>query len=260
MQILIIEDERELRELLEYGLGRLSHKVTGAGNANDALIMVEDTLPVLILLDLMLPGLQGLQFLDILRRKNRQVPVIIISARTGEEDIIRCLEHGADDYLPKPFSMKLLEAKINAAFRRAGGGEPAERLSSSGVTIVPESRRAISDGEPLQLTQKEFDLLRLFVRKPQKVFTRNQLLNIIWGYEAELVSRTVDAHVAMLRKKLGPKGSCIKTLPKIGYLWEAEENEGREGKTAPEPAPEPAAEAAPLPASGERDAGSRQSK
>jgi two-component system phosphate regulon response regulator PhoB len=223
MQILVIEDERELRELLEYGLGRLNFKVTGASNANDALIMIEEAVPDLILLDLMLPGLQGLQFLDIVRRKNQAVPVIIISALTGEEDVIRGLEHGADDYLPKPFSMRLLEAKINAALRRAPGGAPEGRLESGGVTVDPDSRRATSAGDPLQLTQKEFDLLSLFIRKPQKVFTRNQLLNIVWGYEAELVSRTVDAHVAMLRKKLGPNGSCIRTLPKIGYLWSPED-------------------------------------
>jgi two-component system phosphate regulon response regulator PhoB len=223
MQILIIEDEKELRELLEYGLGSLNFKVTGAGNANDALIMVEESVPDLILLDLMLPGLQGMQFLDIVRRKNQTVPVIIISARTGEDDIIKGLEHGADDYLPKPFSMRLLEAKINAALRRAGGGVPtSEKLVSGDVTVDPEARRASVGGESLQLTQKEFDLLSLFVRKPEKVFTRNQLLNIIWGYEAELVSRTVDAHVAMLRKKLGQRGTWIKTLPKIGYLWSAE--------------------------------------
>ncbi|MDR1041420.1 MAG: response regulator transcription factor [Deltaproteobacteria bacterium] len=222
MQILVIEDERELRELLEYGLSRLNFKVTGAGNANDALIMVEEAVPDLILLDLMLPGLQGLQFLDIVRRKNQTVPIIIISARTGEDDIIKGLEHGADDYLPKPFSMRLLEAKINAALRRAGGAPPSDRLTSGDVAIDPDSRRASVAGESLQLTQKEFDLLSLFVRKPEKVFTRNQLLNIIWGYEAELVSRTVDAHVAMLRKKLGSRGACIKTLPKIGYLWSAE--------------------------------------
>jgi two-component system phosphate regulon response regulator PhoB len=223
MNILLIEDERELRELLEYGLGRSGHKVTGAGNANDALILVEESVPDLILLDLMLPGLQGLQFLDIVRRKNQTVPVIIISARTGEEDVIKGLERGADDYLPKPFSLRLLEAKINAALRRAGGGSAGERIESGGVVIEFDARRATAGGEALQLTQKEFDLLSLFVRKPQKVFTRNQLLNMIWGYEAELVSRTVDAHVAMLRKKLGERGSCIKTLPKIGYLWAADQ-------------------------------------
>jgi two-component system phosphate regulon response regulator PhoB len=223
MQILIIEDERELRELLEYGLGNLNFKVMGAGNANDALIMVEEAVPDLILLDLMLPGLQGLQFLDIIRRKNQKIPVIIISARTGEDDIIRGLEHGADDYLPKPFSIRLLEAKINAALRRAGTGtDSSEKLASGDVTIDLQARRATVCGEALQLTQKEYDLLSLFVRKPEKVFTRNQLLNIIWGYEADLVSRTVDAHVAMLRKKLGQRGVSIKTLPKIGYMWSAE--------------------------------------
>jgi two-component system phosphate regulon response regulator PhoB len=220
MQILIIEDESELRELMEYNLSRQNYQVTTIDNANDALIMIEDCPPDLILLDLMLPGLQGMQFLDIYRQKDKATPVIIISARIAEEDIVNGLEHGADDYLPKPFSIKILEAKVKAAFRRTTERKGAISLSSGGITVDLEAHRASIGPNVLQLTQKEFDLLSLFIRKPEKVFTRNQLLNLIWGYEADLISRTVDAHVAMLRKKLGEKGTYIKTVPKIGYLWE----------------------------------------
>ncbi|MDR1166501.1 MAG: response regulator transcription factor [Deltaproteobacteria bacterium] len=223
MRILIIEDERELRELLEYSLGRVGYQVLALDNANDALIAVEETAADLVLLDLMLPGLQGLQFLDIFRQKRLMTPVIIISARVGEEDVIKGLERGADDYLVKPFSVKILEAKIKAALRRAGEREGAPYLSSGGVSVDLESHAAMRGNEVLKLTQKEFDLLTLFLKKPEKVFTRNQLLNVIWGYEADLISRTVDAHVASLRKKLGDKGSRIRTLPKIGYLWAAKE-------------------------------------
>jgi two-component system phosphate regulon response regulator PhoB len=220
MQILIIEDESELRELMEYNLSRQNYQVSTIDNANDALIMIEDCPPDLVLLDLMLPGLQGLQFLDIFRGKDQATPVIIISARISEDDIVNGLEHGADDYLPKPFSIKILEAKVKAAFRRTSERRGASSLSSGGITVDIEAHRAAIGQTPLQLTQKEFDLLSLFIRKPEKVFTRNQLLNLIWGYDADLISRTVDAHVAMLRKKLGEKGSYIKTVPKIGYLWE----------------------------------------
>jgi two-component system phosphate regulon response regulator PhoB len=171
----------------------------------------------------MLPGLKGLQFLDIFRRKYLMTPVIIISAKTSEEDIIRGLDHGADDYLTKPFTIKLLEAKIKSALRRTGQREAAAYLTSGGVSVDLEAHKAMNGAEVLQLTQKEFDLLALFVRKPEKVFTRNQLLNIIWGYEADLISRTVDAHVAMLRKKLAEKGAYIRTIPKIGYLWAVKE-------------------------------------
>jgi two-component system phosphate regulon response regulator PhoB len=220
MQILIIEDENELRELMEYNLSRQNYQVVTIDNANDALIMIEDCPPDLILLDLMLPGLQGMQFLDIFREKDKATPVIIISARIAEEDIVKGLDHGADDYLPKPFSIKILEAKVKAAFRRSAERKGVVSLASGGVTVDIEAHRAAIGQTNLQLTQKEFDLLSLFIRKPEKVFTRNQLLNIIWGYEADLISRTVDAHVAMLRKKLGEKGVYIKTVPKIGYLWE----------------------------------------
>jgi two-component system phosphate regulon response regulator PhoB len=169
----------------------------------------------------MLPGLQGLQFLDILRRRDKSLPVIVISARNSEEDIIKALDRGADDYLPKPFTIKLLETKIKVALRRSGErGGNLEIFQSAGVAVDLSSHRATIDGDEIQLTRKEFDLLALFARRPEKVFTRNQLLSVIWGYENELNSRTVDVHVATLRKKLGPKGRHVRTLPKIGYLWD----------------------------------------
>lgn len=219
LRILIIEDEDALRDLLEYEFGRQNMDVVALDNANDALIAVEDCPPDLILLDLMLPGLKGLQFLDILRREGNDVPVIIISARNAEADIIHALDHGADDYVTKPFGFSFLAAKMRALLRRGSEMKGGEQLSAGGITLDLESRKANVDNEPLNLTQKEFELLALFMRKPGRAFTRNQLLNAIWGYEANLVSRTVDVHVASLRKKLGDKGSYIETIPKIGYLW-----------------------------------------
>jgi two-component system phosphate regulon response regulator PhoB len=213
---MIIEDEEALREVLEYSLGRSGFTVNSFGNANDALIAVEDCPPDLILLDLMLPGLQGLQFLEIFRRKHKNAPVIIISARKTEADVIRALERGADDYVPKPFSINLIEAKIKAVLRRGGGEERAAGLKSGGITIDFDAHKAMNGDEILHLTRKEFELLALFIGKPERIFTRNQLLNLIWGYDSNLITRTVDAHVAMLRKKLTDKGRFIKTLPKIG--------------------------------------------
>jgi two-component system phosphate regulon response regulator PhoB len=228
MQILMIEDEASLREVIEYNLTREGYQVTALDNANDALIAVEDCPPDLILLDLMLPGLQGLQFLDILRRRDKSLPVIVISARDSEEDIIKALERGADDYLPKPFTIKLLETKIKVALRRSGDrGGDEDVIQSCGVTVDLSAHRAVAEGRELQLTQKEFDLLALFARRPEKVFTRNQLLSVIWGYDNELNSRTVDVHVATLRKKLGGHGRHIRTLPKIGYLWDPKAGEAK---------------------------------
>ncbi len=220
LRVLIIEDEDALRELLEYEFGRQGIDVVALGNAGDALIAVEDCPPDLILLDLMLPGLKGLQFMDILRREGNEVPIIIISARNAEADIIYALDHGADDYVTKPFGFSYLEAKMKALLRRGGELKSGAAISAGGISIDLEARKATVDNEPLSLTQKEFDLLALFMRKSGRAFTRNQLLNIIWGYEASLVSRTVDVHVASLRKKLGDKGIYIQTIPKIGYLWE----------------------------------------
>jgi two-component system phosphate regulon response regulator PhoB len=221
MLILLIEDENSLREVIEYHLTRQGYQVCSLQNANDALIAMEEAPPDLVLLDLMLPGLQGLQFLDIFRQKNPKTPVIIISARNSEDDIIRALERGADDYLPKPFSVKLLETKIKVAFRRLGDHQDGHaNYESAGVKINLETHKVLSGDQELQLTQKEFDLLALFLRKPEKVFTRNQLLSMVWGYDSELNSRTVDVHVAMLRKKLASFGSHVKTIPKIGYLWD----------------------------------------
>jgi two-component system phosphate regulon response regulator PhoB len=216
----MVEDEASLREVIAYNLTREGYQVTALDNANDALIAVEDCPPDLILLDLMLPGLQGLQFLDILRRRDKSLPVIIISARDSDEDIIKALERGADDYLPKPFTIKLLEAKIKAALRRSRDRGEDELVQSCGVTVDLGAHRVGVDGRELRLTSKEFDLLALFARRPEKVFTRNQLLSVIWGYDNELNSRTVDVHVATLRRKLGDKGRHIRTLPKIGYLWD----------------------------------------
>jgi two-component system phosphate regulon response regulator PhoB len=220
MLIMMIEDEDALREVIEYNLAREGYQVASLDNANDALIAIEDCPPDLILLDLMLPGLQGLQFLDILRQRDQMVPVIVISARNAEEDIIRALERGADDYLPKPFTIRLLESKIKAVLRRLSERPEPGRIAGGGVVVDIEAHRAFEGTRELQLTQKEFDLLALFARRPEKVFTRNQLLSLIWGYDNEVNSRTVDVHVATLRKKLGDRGRHIRTLPKIGYLWD----------------------------------------
>lgn len=220
MQILIIEDEEALRELLEYELNRLDITVIALDNAGDALIVIEDCPPDLILLDLMLPGLKGLQFLDLLRREGNDVPVIIISARNAETDIINALERGADDYVTKPFSFNFLEAKIRALLRRGGELKSGRKMAMGGISLDLEAHKAFNGEEVLPLTQKEFELLNLFMRKSGRAFTRNQLLNSIWGYDSSLVSRTVDVHVASLRKKLGDKGHYIQTVPKIGYLWE----------------------------------------
>ena len=220
--VLVVEDENDLRDIIQYNLEHAGYKVISLSNANDALIVLEDTHTDMILLDLMLPGLQGLQFLDIVRKRENSVPVIIISARNAEHDIINALERGADDYVTKPFSFDFLEAKIQAVLRRGtlAVKKNSGAKSRNGIVINDELHKVTMDDKHIHLTQKEYDLLRLFLRNPEKVFTRNQLLNSVWGYDTELYTRTVDSHVASLRKKLGEKGSHIRSVPKIGYSWE----------------------------------------
>ncbi|MBB5021068.1 response regulator [Desulfurispira natronophila] len=218
-QILLIEDQDELRELIEYNLTREGDfQVTGADNANDALMMLEDMSPDLILLDLMLPGLSGLEFLRIVKSsvEHSDIPIIIISAKHGEQDIVNGLTMGADDYLTKPFSMKVLKAKIDVVLRRAWHHEPGA-ISYGDISIDTETHKVYAAGQEVTLTVKEFELLHLFLKRPRKVFHRNQLLSAIWGYDSEVYTRTVDAHISSLRKKLGDKGKMIRSIPKVGY-------------------------------------------
>ena len=221
-KILLVEDEAALRELLTFNVQNAGHTVVGTDNANDALMMLEEYLPDLILLDIMLPGLKGDQFLKLIRSNSKfaHISVIIISAKSSEDDIVRLLEAGADDYLTKPFSMKVLLAKIPVMLKRSGSDEPGSLVSYADISIDEINHKAFVTGSELTLTHKEFELLMLFVKHPRRVFTRNQLLTTIWGYDADVFTRTVDSHISTLRKKLGEAGQIIKSIPKIGYKVE----------------------------------------
>lgn len=221
-KILLVEDETDLREIVTFNLQNAGHTIVGSDNANDALMLLEDFLPDLILLDIMLPGLKGDQFLKLIRSDDKfaQLPVIIISAKSSEDDIVRLLEAGADDYLTKPFSMKVLLAKIPTMLKRTASDESGVLTNYAGISIDESNYKAFVSGAELTLTHKEFELLTLFVKHPRRVFTRNQLLTTIWGYDADVFTRTVDSHISTLRKKLGAAGQIIKSIPKIGYKAE----------------------------------------
>lgn len=218
-KILLIEDQEELRELIVYNLEKGNDfAVVEAGNANDALILLDDINIDLILLDLMLPGLNGFDFLRIVKRNDHTsaIPVIVISAKTQEEDVILGLRSGADDYVTKPFKIKELMARIETVLRRSGTAKQTA-FSCSGITIDTQARNVLVDDEVVALTNKEFELLLLFMRNPHQVFHRNTLLNTIWGYDPNVYTRTVDTHISSLRKKLGHHGGVIRSIPKIGY-------------------------------------------
>ncbi len=220
-KILIIEDHEEMRDLISFNLSNNSYETIGFENANEALAFLEDSDIDLILLDLMLPGLKGMQFLKIIRelKKYNHIPVIIISAKNTEQDIVSALEAGADDYLTKPFSMKILTAKINILLKRKTNLEE-DVVKLAGIEIDKTSHKVFIEKSEINLSNKEFELLLLMFKNPKKVFTRNYLLDTIWGYSSEVYSRTVDTHISSLRKKLGDKGKIIKSVPKIGYRLE----------------------------------------
>lgn len=221
-KILLIEDEDSLREIVTFNLEAADHSVISTDNANEALMIMEGFIPDMILLDLMLPGLQGGQFLTLIKSNGKyaDIPVIILSAKSTEKDIITGLENGAEDYLSKPFSIKILLAKINVILKRFKENKHNNNTSYLEIEIDEENHEVYVENKQVVLTHKEFELLSLFIKHPRRVFTRNQLLNTIWGYDSDVYTRTVDSHVSSLRKKLGNKGKIIKSIPKIGYKVE----------------------------------------
>lgn len=219
--VLIIEDDADIAELIIYNLQKAGFKPHHAENANEGLIILGEDACDIILLDLMLPGLRGMEFLKIIRSNDEysNIPVIIISAKTQEHDIISGLNTGADDYLPKPFSMEMMLAKINTILRRGASwtGRAANVLEYQGIKIDDANHKVYAGGQEIKLTHKEYELLRLFLSNPDTIFSRDRLLNSIWGYDSQSYTRTVDAHIASLRKKLLEYGDLIISVPKTGY-------------------------------------------
>lgn len=220
-KVLVVEDEANLREILKFNLEKEGYLTEAAVDANEALIFLDEFMPDIILLDLMLPGLKGIQFLRLIKEnpKCKHIPVVVVSAKNSESDIVNALESGADDYITKPFSIKILLTKLKIILKRQTILE-SKTILYQGIELDESIRKAKIDGEEISLTHKEFELLSLFLSNPKRVFTRNQLLSNIWGYDSDVYTRTVDSHISSLRKKLGSKGDIIKSVPKIGYKVE----------------------------------------
>ncbi|WP_022670155.1 response regulator transcription factor [Hippea alviniae] len=215
--ILIIEDDDYIAELIEFNLAKEGYEVILAKDANEGLMFLKSSDIDLILLDLMLPGLQGEEFLDLIKGKGKSdLPVLIITAKTGDELFVKLLKTGADDFLVKPFSVKVLIAKIEAILRRVKGGG-FNIIEAFGIEIQPDEFIARVDGEELELTKTEFDILKLLIENKGKVLTRDRILQTVWGIDASVSDRTIDVHVSKIRRKLKDKGKLIKSIPKIGY-------------------------------------------
>ncbi|KRB96944.1 two-component system response regulator [Hydrogenophaga sp. Root209] len=220
-QILVVEDEPHIQELISINLTRAGHSVRCAPDAEVARDMMHRSLPDLLLLDWMLPGMTGVEFTRMLRSeaRTRDIPIIILSARIEERDKISGLEVGADDYITKPFSPRELIARIAVILRRRVPQVTAEVVRVAGLVLDPAAKTVIAKGQPLSLGSTEFRLLHFLVTHTDRVYSRSQLLDHVWGPEFVGDDRTVDVHISRLRNALLPSGldHVIRTVRGSGY-------------------------------------------
>lgn len=218
--ILVAEDEKNMQDIIAEYMKKGGHTCLTADDGVDALLLLKSTSIDLLILDVMMPHLDGFAVCR-LAREMGNVPVVMLTARSSEEDKLKGYEYGADDYMTKPFSPKVLLAKVNALLRRSSP-VPFDTLLAGKTALWPASHKVYVDGREVTLTHKEYELLHFFMTNPGQIFSREQLLNRIWGYEFEGTTRTVDAHIKNLRQKLGSEGKNIVTLIRSGYKFEVQ--------------------------------------
>ena len=219
--VLLVEDELAQREVLSYNLEAEGFRVARAENGEEALLLMAEENPDIVVLDWMLPNLSGIEVCRQIktRPETRNTPVIMLSARSEEVDRVRGLETGADDYVVKPYSVLELMARVRAQLRRARPSAVGIQLEYEDITLDPESHRVQRSGKELKLGPTEFRLLTTFMEKPGRVFTREQLLDRVWGRDIYVDSRTVDVHIGRLRKALSQHGGAdpLRTVRGAGY-------------------------------------------
>jgi two-component system alkaline phosphatase synthesis response regulator PhoP len=218
--ILVMEDEEDILELLKYNLAKEGYRVTAVGSGEEGL---KATLPDLILLDLMLPGMDGLEVCRRFKQdaRTRHVPIVMLTAKGEEADIVAGLELGADDYITKPFSPRVLLARVRAVLRRHAPAPSEEDtpLVLHDLTIHPGRHEVLVQGRPVELTATEFRLLTMLARRPGWVFTRSQIVQEVHGEDYPVTDRAVDVQIVWLRKKLGSCGKYIGTVRGVGYRF-----------------------------------------
>ena len=221
--VLIVEDDDDILELERYNLAREGYRVVTAVTGEEGLKLARSEMPNLIVLDLMLPGVPGTEVCKVLRNdaKTEHIPILMVTARTEESDQISGLELGADDYVTKPFSPRVLVARVKAALRRSGDGPAAEdaTLRIHDVTLHPGRHEVLVGEEPVDLTSTEFRVLHLLARRPGWVFTRPQIVDAVHGDNYAVTERSVDVQIVGLRRKLGPAASYIETVRGVGYRF-----------------------------------------
>ena len=227
-KILVVEDEPDIRKLVHYNLAQDHYKVVEAENGDQALKMIQRDKPSLVILDLMMPGMSGLEVCRMLRGQDEtaKLPILMLTAKAGEADRVLGLEMGADDYLAKPFSPRELVARVRAILRRANGAGQTETLPAyqkGGLKIDFATYEVLVRGKTVKLTLKEFELLKFLVQNPNRVLNRDQLLDRVWGGETFVTPRTVDVHIRRLRKAIEKDDSqpkWILTLRGVGYKFD----------------------------------------
>lgn len=222
-KILVVEDDEDILELMSYNLIKKGYQISATGFGEEAISIVNKENPQLILLDIMLLDMNGL---DVCRKiksndKTKNIPIVFTTAKGEEEDICKGLELGADDYIVKPFSVKILMARIESVLRRSKQILPTAKdyIKSNGIEIYPERHEVLINGNKLELTLTEFKLLHTLIRKPGCVFTRYQIVDAVHGSNHVVTDRSVDFQVVGLRKKLGEIGDCIETVRGVGYRF-----------------------------------------
>jgi two-component system phosphate regulon response regulator PhoB len=223
--VLIVEDEADLVTLLKYNLEKEGFRTISAGDGEEALLLAAEQVPNLVLLDWMLPLMSGLEVCRQMRRnpKTRDIPIIMLTARGEEADKVRGLNSGADDYIAKPFSPTELVARMRAVLRRANPGLSEELLRFDDVVMDLAAHRVRRNGRDVHLGPTEFRLLRHFMQHPGRVFSREQLLDLVWGHDVYVELRTVDVHIRRLRKALNDEADndLIRTVRSAGYALDA---------------------------------------
>ena len=224
--VMVIEDEKEIRDLLRYNLERAGFRVAAAADGEEGLQSVFASRPHALVLDLMLPGRSGLEVLRELRGESttRDLPVLVLTARGAEMDKLLGFEHGADDYLTKPFSVRELVARLKALLRRTRAVPTDAAIEVGPLRIDPLAREVKLKGRALTLTPREFDLLAFLATHPGRALSREELLRKVWGYDYMGETRTVDVHIRRLRSKLGEKPRLIETVTGSGYKFVAPAN------------------------------------
>ena len=221
-KLLIVDDEPDICEILEFNLKSEGYEVDTASSAEEALNILSPE-HRLIILDVMMGGMSGFRMAEQLRKEGSSIPIIFLTARNTENDMLTGFSTGGDDYVAKPFLIKEVSARIKAVLKRTNNSEPTEKqngLSIDGLTVDFDLKRVAIDGAPIVLTRKEFEILGLLMKNPSRIYAREEILGKVWQEGGYVLDRTVDVHITRLRKKLGKYGNCIANRSGYGYCFD----------------------------------------